>query len=70
MKRVMKGILLVSLFSLSACSTHHTLSARAQIDQEYIKQVEAASRKASHSPRIYWVNPPVKKTPETDTPDN
>ncbi|CAM5198178.1 hypothetical protein ALON55S_08748 [Alishewanella longhuensis] len=70
MKRVSISILLISVFCLSACSSDGVLSERAQVDQEYMKQVEAASRKASHSPRIYWVNPPVKKTPETDTPDN
>lgn len=70
MKRLNKTMLLICLFCLNACSSQSVLSERVQVDQDYIKQVEAASRKASLSPRIYWVNPPVKKTSELDTSSN
>jgi len=70
MKGVKRSILLVSLLSLAACSTNNVMYERAQVDHEYMKQVEAASRKANQSPRIYWINPPMKKTPTADPSDN
>lgn len=68
MKKIIKVTVLLSIFSLTACSTNNMSSARPEVDKEYMKQVEAASRKAVHSPRIYWVNPPIKKSADTDTP--
>lgn len=68
MKSLMKGLLLLGLFSLSACSSVPALSEQKKVDQEYVQQVEAASRNSSRNLRVYWVNPPVKKATETEAP--
>jgi hypothetical protein len=54
---------LLSLFVVTGCSTTPHQTTRAQVDENYINQVEAAAKKNSLSPRIYWVNPPLKKEP-------
>lgn len=60
--KVRQNIAIVaSLLLLAGCSSTPVQTARSQLDQDYINQVEAAAKKNSLSPRIYWVNPPMKK---------
>lgn len=70
MKSLMKCLILLLVFSLSACSSNTALSDKTKIDQEYVQQVEAASRNSTHNLRVYWVNPPLKKLPQAEEPDS
>lgn len=58
-----KVTIAMSLLVLAGCSSTPVQTSRAQVDENYINQVEAAAKKNSLSPRIYWVNPPLKKEP-------
>jgi len=58
-----KVTIAMSLLVLAGCSSTPVQTSRVQVDENYINQVEAAAKKNSLSPRIYWVNPPLKKEP-------
>lgn len=70
MKSLMKCLLLLGGVSLSACSSNMALSDKTMVDQKYVQQVEAASRNSTHHLRVYWVNPPVKKSRQVEEPDS
>lgn len=70
MQKLIKVALCLVFFSLTACSANNMSAGRPELDQEYIQRVEAVSRNVSHRPRIYWINPPIKKRPEQDQPDS
>ncbi|GGW68721.1 hypothetical protein [Alishewanella tabrizica] len=70
MKKIAVSVVLFGVISLAGCSSTGSLPEQVKVDQEYVKDVERASRRASHAPRIYWVNPPVKKTPKTEAPSH
>lgn len=61
MRKVLKLIILFGAAALVACSSPPQPSSRVVVDQQYIDQVETAARRNSQRPRIYWVNPPVKR---------
>lgn len=65
MKVHQKLVLGLSVLLLAGCSTLPVQQhARAEFDQVYISQVEAAAKKSISNPRIYWLNPPMKKESE------
>lgn len=66
MKKIAVSVVLFGVISLAGCSSAGSVPEQIKVDQEYVKNVERASRRASHAPRIYWVNPPVKKIPKTE----
>lgn len=70
MKSLMKCLLLLAVFSLSACSSNMVLPDKTMVDQEYVQQVEAASRNSTHHLRVYWLNPPVQKSRQAEEPDS
>lgn len=61
MQKTSKLFILISAAMLVACSSVPEQSSRVVVDQQYIEQVESAARRNSQRPRIYWVNPPVKR---------
>ncbi len=68
--RLLHGFVISSLMLLGACSATPNVMVKRQVDTDYVNQVEAAARKNSQTPRIYWVNPPLKKQEKQQQPQS
>lgn len=64
MKTYQKVIGLLCLLLVQACSSTPIHTTRLQVDQDYVNLVEQAAKNSAVNPKVYWVNPPKKRSEE------
>ncbi len=72
MKRQLFVVVVVFLMVLPACASHgrtqYANDSHIVVDQQYVNEVNAFSRKTGVS--VTWINPPTKRVPFKDKSDD